>query len=546
MLIHLQIRNFILIKEISVDLSNNFNVFTGETGAGKSLFVDALNFVSGQRSSASVVGKYGNSAYVEAVFSFPVHAPIMRELEEKGFIDDVHDNVIFSREMNQDGRNIIRINAKAVNLTTMRDLLELALDIHSQHETQYLLNDRNHRMLLDTYMNQASLIESYQTLYKQYQSKIKELEAFEKSVYNDDEIAFAKFQIQEIEGLNPSVEDYNALVERLNELENYEKVKGRYNHIESILNEKPNVLGVMYDLLSHFESMGDLKESYTDVYYQVEDITHELIRRNSALLFDEYEFTTLQDRMGLYFKHIRKHGSIESFMEHYDGLVRFIENIDMFEERLVDYKNEIASLLDEVEKTASLIHEARVVAASSLEAAVVRELHDLLLENAVFKIEVEESNLNNFGSDTVTFKVSMNKGMRLESLSKVASGGELSRVMLGLKVIFSTVQGISLLVFDEIDTGVSGKVALRIGEKMRQIADDIQVISITHLPTVAASATHHFLINKEEGLDETSTSVSLLTEDERISQLALMMSGNVRDESMKAAAELLDERMRRL
>lgn len=544
MLIHLQIRNFILIKEISVDLSNSFNVFTGETGAGKSLFVDALNFVSGQRSSASVVGKYGNSAYVEAIFSFSKDAPIMRELEAKGFIEDTFDNVIFSREMNQDGRNIIRINSKAVNLTTMREFLELALDIHSQHETQYLLNERNHRLLLDTYMNNDSLLENYQSLYKQYQSKIKELESFEKSVYNEDEIEFAKFQIQEIEGLNPSVEDYNALVARLNELENFEKVKSRYNHIETILNEEPNVLGVMYDLLNHFENIDDLKQSYTDMYYQVEDITHELIRRNNALLFDEYEFSTLQDRMGLYFKHIRKHGSIEAFMEHYDGLIRFIENIDTFEERLIDYKNEINRLYEEVEIAASLIHDARKAAALALEKEVVRELHDLLLENAVFKIEVEKTNLNNYGSDTITFKVSMNKGMRLESLSKVASGGELSRVMLGLKVIFSTVQGISLLVFDEIDTGVSGKVALRIGEKMRRIAEDIQVISITHLPTVAASATHHFLISKQDGVDETTTSVSLLSDEARISQLALMMSGVVSDESMNAAEKLLDERKR--
>ena len=541
MLVQLTINNFILIQNITVDLSNRFNAFTGETGAGKSLFVDALNFVSGGRSSASVVGKVSDTALVEAVFELNDSDPSYITLKEMNLISDDDSLIVVSREMNQNGRSVSRINNRIVNLSTIRDITGRILDIHSQHETQYLLNEKNHLNLLDEYMNNETIVNDYKLKYAEYERKVKEINEFKKTQFNEEELEFSKFVLADINKINPSIDDYTELKERLDILVNFEKNKALYDEVDGILSKRDNVVGKLYDLMHAFKEFPELEGSYKDAYYQLEDIALQVSHLNSNLLFDESEFNQLNQRMVQYNQFIRKYGSIEGLMNKKLELETKINQVDHFEDLLVDLENDRKVLYNELAEVGISLSNSRKQAAKRLETSILIELKDLMLENTRFSVNFEACEYTQSGNEAVTFFISLNKGMPLAPLSKVASGGELSRVMLGLKVIFSKIQGISTLIFDEIDSGVSGRVAFRIGEKMKEISKDAQVISITHLPTVAACSDHHYLIDKHDNKNDTVTSVRLLDRSERIEHLAVMMAGKLDNDALKTAENLLNE-----
>ena len=541
MLVQLSINNFVLIHNITIELSNQFNAFTGETGAGKSLFVDALNFVSGGRSSASIIGKVSDSASVEAVFELEPSSNAYAYLKEMDLIEVGDNLVVLSRVMSTNGRSVSRINNRIVNLSTVRDCVSFILDIHSQHETQYLLNEKNHIKLLDDYMNHHEVIRNYQEVYKAYMLKLKEIETFKEHQFNQDQIEFSKFLLADINKIKPSIEDYYEIKERLSVLDNFEKHKAKLDSMEQTLSGNDNVVGKLYDIMADFALYPDLEPDFKDAYFQLEDISQQIAALNRELVFDEREFNELNLRLVSYNQLIRKYGSIEGVMAKKDNLESQINQVDHFAELLEDLENESQSLLAQLELNAVTLSNMRKEAAKQLEYSILSELSELLLENTQFKVIFEPTSYNILGNESVSFYISLNKGMALAPLSKVASGGELSRVMLGLKVIFSRIQGISTLIFDEIDAGVSGKVAKRIGEKMRALSKDAQVISITHLPTVAAFAHHQYLISKEEVHEDTVTSVSLLNPKDRILNLALMISGNTDPDTLKAAENLWQE-----
>ena len=530
MLVQLSINNFVLIHNITIDLSNKFNAFTGETGAGKSLFVDALNFVSGGRSSVSIIGKSSDSTSVEAVFELDGSSLAYNFLVEHNLLEKGDNLVVLNRVMNEGGRSISRINNRIVNLSTIRECVSYILDIHSQHETQYLLNERNHIKLLDDYMGNRDVLDSYQSIYKAYTLKLKEIEDFKEKQFNHDQLEFSKFLLADINKVKPSIEDYNDIKTRLKILDNFEKHKAKLDYMDSVLVGSDNVS--MYP---------ELEQSFKDAYFQLEDISQQVSSLNRELVFDDREFNELNQRLVSYNQLIRKYGSIEGVMDKKRDLETQINQIDHFAELLEDLEIDSKQLYKQLEESATLLSNKRKEAAERLETDILHELSDLMLENTQFKIVFSPLSFNSLGNEEVSFYISLNKGMDLAPLAKVASGGELSRVMLGLKVIFSRIQGISTLIFDEIDTGVSGKVAKRIGEKMRELSKDAQVISITHLPTVAAFSHHQYLISKEDGADDTITSVSLLDTKERIKNLALMIAGNTDADTIKAAENLLKE-----
>lgn len=540
MLVSLYIKNFILIEEISVDLSDRFNAFTGETGAGKSLFVDALNFVSGQRSTQDVVGTHSDSAYVEAGF-FTDNSNAISILEDMGFEIDPNEVTVFSREMNKNGRSISKINGRVVNQKSVREVLAYVLDIHSQHETQYLMNNSNHIYLLDSFINDDKNLLDYKDAFHAYKEKLEAIEVFKSTQFDAQEIEVAKEVLKELDAFKPSVEDYEITNQSLSEMENFEKTKAVFNKIEDTLSKDTNVLNDLYDLIEPFESIEPLSERYRDLYYQLEDISYEISRMNDGFYFNEYEFENLNNRMDQYTQYIRKYGSVEALLDKQNKYQTMISNVDHYEDFLTDLNNEKEALYHELVKKADVLSNQRKEFALRLETLIVRELHDLMLENAVFKVDIASAAFTEMGQDRVVFMVSMNKGVAVSMLSKVASGGELSRLMLGLKVIFSDIQGISTLIFDEIDAGVSGRVAFRIGEKMKDIAKKAQVISITHLPAVAACADHHFLISKQEHNNVTKTHIAQIQNEARMEHLALMMTGNLNDKSIQAARDILEQ-----
>ena len=540
MLVSLYIKNFILIEEISVDLSDRFNVFTGETGAGKSLFVDALNFVSGERSTQNVVGTHSDSAYVEAGF-FTDNSNAISILEDMGFEIDPNEVTVFSREMNKNGRSISKINGRVVNQKSVREVLAYVLDIHSQHETQYLMNNSNHIYLLDSFINDDKNLLDYKDAFHAYKEKLEAIEVFKSTQFDAQEIEVAKEVLKELDAFKPSVEDYEITNQSLSEMENFEKTKAVFNKIEDTLSKDTNVLNDLYDLIEPFESIEPLSERYRDLYYQLEDISYEISRMNDGFYFNEYEFENLNNRMDQYTQYIRKYGSVEALLDKQNKYQTMISNVDHYEDFLTDLNNEKEALYHELVKKADVLSNQRKEFALRLETLIVRELHDLMLENAVFKVDIASAAFTEMGQDRVVFMVSMNKGVAVSMLSKVASGGELSRLMLGLKVIFSDIQGISTLIFDEIDAGVSGRVAFRIGEKMKDIAKKAQVISITHLPAVAACADHHFLISKQQHNNVTKTHIAQIQNEARMEHLALMMTGNLNDKSIQAARDILEQ-----
>lgn len=542
MLQHLAIKNYILIQDISVDLSDNFNVFTGETGSGKSMLVDALNFAFGQRSSASIVGKYDDVSRVEVIFTVADNHPVIPYLEEIGFDVDPSDPIIISRDMNRDGKSNARINHRIVTASLLRELAGYLIDIHSQHETQSLLNSKQHLNLLDRFASIQEALETYTHLYQTYKDAQRDLETFESSDISPDEIERAEAMLRELEKFKPSVDDYTSLTENLETMSNFERYQTIYSDMLEIFKQN-DALARLYDGLSLYEELNNdtLGEKYREAYFLLEDVRDTVQALSHELQFDAYEFDTYQSRMYQYQQYFRKFGDVEGIlavMETYDALLHRAKHFDEIRE---DFQNIRDVALDAATESAKSLSVKRRDAAVELEKAVEVQLHDLMLEHARFEVKFSSVNLNQNGHDNVQFYVSMNKGEDLAPLDKVASGGELSRLMLGLKVIFSRVQHIDTIVFDEIDTGVSGRVGMRIGQKMKDLSKEAQVLTITHLSSVAAHAHQHYKISKSQEDEATMTSIDQLTPEEQVEQLALIMSGSVSNASLLAAQELLKE-----
>lgn len=540
---HLAIKNYILIQDIQVDLTEGFNVFTGETGSGKSMLVDAMNFITGQRSSASVVGNNGTSARVEAVLSLPAEHAIYTKLNDLGLNEDEESTIILTREMTQDGRNTFRINNRLVSLSITRECLEDVIDIHSQHETQYLLNAKNHLNLLDEFANTSELVSNLNEKFEIYTKAKEKYNQFKVSDISPNEIKLIQKELDELEAFKPSTEDYELLEEQLKSMENFEKYQELYSSLLDLFNNDQSGLGTWYAGIDVFEQLDDelLLTQYKDAYYSLEDIQETLVKKKAELNFDPFEFDRLQERLFKYQQYIRRYSSVEGITDHMVQIETTIKQAQSFDDTLIDFENEMNAAYQLASELAQTLSIQRKEAASRLEDAITVHLDDLLLENARFKVVFKEQELHKSGIDSVVFYVAMNKGSDFSPLDKVASGGELSRLMLGLKVIFNQLQGISTVVFDEIDTGVSGRVGIQIGAKMKQLAETTQVLTITHLSSVAACATSHFSITKADDADQTVTSIEQVTDDRRVEELALIMSGSTSNHSLAAAKELLKE-----
>ena len=540
MINNIHIHNFVLIKDIFIELSDQFNVFTGETGAGKSLLVDALNFVSGGRSSAKIVGPHDSKARVEISFSLPQDKPIIIELIEQGYIEP-DDQVIISREMFSDGKNMCRFNGRSVTLSFVRTFVESVLDVHSQHETQYLLKDSNHLALLDSFISLD--LSHYQNEYRIYLEFQKKYENLKVSKFSELAIKKAKENLERIESLDPSLDDFESITKEIQTLERFDEFKQAFKEIHKHMNEGLGVVGNLYEVKEIMRTFEDslLENEINDLYFRIEDLERDLRSRSNDLSFDEYEFNALQNRLMEYNKFIRQYGSIEETLEEKQHLLTTIHQAENFEEVLEDALLALSAQKKIAQEAAAVLHQKRDKGRLELNLLITSELKDLMLTQAQFNINLSNKDLGSTGMDSVYFEVSMNKGMALEPLSEVASGGELSRLMLALKVIFSQVHGTNVLVFDEIDTGVSGRVGLMMGAKMKSLSKKAQVLTITHLPSVAVCADYHYLISKAHGDDQTITSVTLIDGQKRVEHLAMIMSSSNSEASMKAAAELLLE-----
>ncbi len=541
MLKHLYIQNFILIDEINLDFEEGFSAFTGETGAGKSILLDAISTLSFSRASASLISKGKQKAIIEATFDITSDQHACRVMEESGF--DIQDETTFTREIHANGKSVTRIDHRVVTSSLMKDVLKYQIDIHGQRDNAYLLNTATHIHLLDEYLNDAELLQQVQYSYTKYDSLCKEKENALRDTYNESDAEFFSYQIQEIESANLRQGEDEELEEKE---KNYKLMKDMLDKLNAIFHlYDEEVSDHLYELnklvssLKSNEQIDSIQETINDGYYSINDAMEQLHHILDDMDMSEDDVNAMEERIFEIQKLKRKYGrTIEDIFLKKEELQNQIERITHKQEYLNQIDQKINDAYKEYQSLASKLSTVRKEGSHKLDEEIQMHLKDLMLPNAMFYTSIKDGNPTSQGIDQVEFLIRMNQGEDLKPLNKTASGGELSRLMLGLKIIFTHLQGIQTVIFDEIDTGVSGPVASSIGKKMKLLSQNTQVFSVTHLAQVAACSDHHYFVSKSDENGITHSSIKLLNQKESIEQLAIIASGEVTKASLSAAKEL--------
>lgn len=542
MLVNLYIDNYVLFDKQNLSFKDGFSSVTGDTGAGKSLIIDALGYLTGERLNVNINKDPNKNTFIEASFEF-TNPKTFKLLADAGL--DEEETFIVSREISPNGRSVSRINQRAVTLGFVKSIFENELDIHSQRDTQYLLDKKIHINLLDSYSNHENLLLETAKKHQEY-TKIKdEIKELKSSVFDEDEIEFIKVQIEEIENTDVSEVELVKLQERLKEINNFEDIYANLNNTNNLLSKHQGIIEMLFDAkesllhLDMYEEYSQPAERLESSYIEVLDLSHEIADLLSNLEFDEFELNTIEARLYEINHLLKKYGgSIETLEKRLTLMKAKVEKFESKASILDDLNKQLTEKKAEYNKTAHKLRNSRKKHIKSLEKDIINNLKDLHLEDANFKVNLEDKESSKNGIDDIEFLVAMNKGSRLQPLIKVASGGELSRLMLGLKVIFSQLFGISTVIFDEIDAGVSGAIATAIGLKMNELSKTSQVFSVTHLAQVAACSDNHYHVKKGSDGLFTSTSVKQLNEDDKIEKLAVMSTGSASTASLNAAKEL--------
>lgn len=543
MIRHLYIKDYVIIDELNIDFKEGFSVFTGETGAGKSIIIDAISLLCGERLSSNVVRSGAKKAVIEAVIT--IDHPIVKQLlEEAGF--ELEEENILSREISADLKSTMRFNYRTITQSFARELTENLIDIHNQHGTQYLLNPKNHLTLLDEYLNDSKTKNDVAEAYRTYYEKKRKLEETLNTDFNLEDRDYLFYQKQEIENLHMQKGELEELEEKEKKLLSFEKTSEALSAATSELSGNNGALEHLYLGKKELENVADpeIQETISkinDYYFELEDLFERVNDYYHTLSYDENEFNAIQDRIFTIKKVVRKYGgSYKSMMERLAEIEEKLRLMEHREEYLKEAQADMEKAYQAYLSIARVLSSKRKDAALKLEKKIKKELGDLELSNTTFHVDIAERDGNKEGIDRVEFFISTNPGQPLNPLSQVASGGELSRIMLGLKTIFNSLFGIETIIFDEIDSGVSGKIATSIGLKMRKIAEKAQVLSITHLGQVAACAANHYFIYKEVKDDTTYSRIRELSYEERVEELANIATGTQSQAALQSARELLE------
>lgn len=540
MLKRLNIKNYAIIKDISIEFSKGFNVFTGETGAGKSIIVGALSCLAGQRADSSVVKTGSDKSVIEGIFDInDKYAALLTDASI-----DFDDDLIVRRVINKDGKNSIFVNDNSVTLNFLNKLFKDDIDIHSQKENFYLLNANNHLRLLDIYAEDRDILEEYHELFNVYDKRKKEFDSFLEEDFNLRDLDYFKYSLEEINNANLSIQEEEDLLNREKYYKSFKKDMERVRMALSLYNDDRGIKDLLYELRRSIADNELLKSSYdviNDLYYSLEDEMNNVSNTFESFDLSEEEINHIEERLYEINRLKRKYQTdIKGILELKAELIIKINKFEDRENYIQKETEIIEKLKEKAFKKAKDLSKIRKEKALQLEKNVIKELHDLLLSNVQFKIDFQDKNMSFDGIDDVEFMISLNAGESLKALNKVASGGEISRVMLGLKTIFTRLNNTSLVVFDEIDNGVSGKVAFTVGKKMHDIAKDTMVIAITHLAPVAAFADNHLYIYKSDSDGITSTTIKKLNDEEIISELAMISSSIINGQTKTAAQELVE------
>lgn len=556
MLEHLHIRNVALIKESEISFGDGLNILTGETGAGKSMIIDSLQFALGGRAGKDFLRHGEKQAAVEALFSVQSQA-LTEKLAENGIAPEEDGTLLITRTLSEAGKSVCRINGSTVTVGMLKEIAEDMIDIYGQHEHQSLLNPVKHIRLLDRFCG-AGFGEAMEE-YKNSWQRLKDLEKQLAILIGDESqreqrMDMLLFQKEEIEAAELREGEEDALLEqkkRLSSMERLIRLTGESitllydgdDRAPSACDRLGDALAKLQEAAEYDAALSPLADALADGYAAVEDCARELKREAEKQEADPEELERIEERLQLFYKLKRKYGgSIEAVLEFYEKAVQELDFLSNSSEKAAELSAKKAEEEKRLSALAETLTARRRATAEQVEEQIETALHDMEMKHARFHIQIEEkADWGADGKDKVEFLISANAGEPLKPLAKIASGGEMSRVMLALKTVLVDADEIGTFIFDEIDTGVSGRTARRVGEKMRFLGGKRQLLCITHLPQIAAMADNHFLIEKESDAGETVTRVTALDEEGAVREVARLMN-DVTETTLAAARELLAEK----
>ncbi len=542
MISSLHIRNIGIIEDLSIDFNKGLNVLTGETGAGKTLIIDSLQIISGGRFSKEMIRKGESNSFVELCLYCPEN--------EKA----IEGNIIVSREINVNGKNMCKINGRMVTVNELKDFMKQFIEIHGQNDNQNLLDSKLHLKYLDGFIGTEILgedKETYRTLYNRYLEIKEEL----KQNYGDDKerqrkLDLLKYQTEEIEQAKLKENEEEGLEEKRKLFLNSEKIVENLTEADSVLSE--NTIDSLSMAIRALEKIEGIDKKYEKVsnslkssYYELQEIARDISGYKEDVYFDEEERNHIEERLDTIYSLKRKYGnSIQEILEYNKQIQEEIEHIENLEE----YNNKLKIELKKIEKEMNILGKkmstVRTEYAEKLSKSINKELVDLEMKNAKINVKVDykEEEFFKTGKDIVKFYIITNLGEDEKELSKIASGGEMSRTMLAIKKVLADTDKIPILVFDEIDTGISGKAANSVASKLKAIAKKHQVMCISHLPNIAAVADYNYFISKNVKEERTKTQIKLLKENEVIEEIARISSGEINEVTLQYAYELRNKK----
>lgn len=556
LLLELHIHNFAIIEDISLEFHNGMTVLTGETGAGKSIIIDAVSLLAGGRGSADFVRHGTNKCTLEGHFTMPKSNALLELLEEESIESDPNQLVI-QREIYQNGRSVCRVNGSVVTINSLKVIGSYLIDIHGQNEHQELMQNENHIHLLDHYGSESlrTLFEDYSKTYGEYRFTLRQFNDWQdKEQELAQKIDILRFQTDEIEEANLITGEEEELEEEERRLTNFQNITEALTFSYQALQDgEPSALEMVGKAMDEMknvadvdQSLKDISETLTNSFYILQELATDVFNELDRQEYDEDRLNEIASRLNLIQQLKRKYGSsIQEILDFYEESIEELTLIQGGAKSKTELLEKLEKLKKELVSKGKKLSTNRRKVAKSLETSIHEQLQGLYMDKVIFVVEFKNEldemsaiNSTRYGLDEIEFYISTNPGEPLKPLTRIASGGELSRMMLAMKSIFARSQGVTSIIFDEIDTGVSGRVAQSIAEKIYSISTHSQVLCITHLPQVAAIANNHLYVKKATFEDRTTTEANILTENERVEEIARMLSGS---ETTKAAIQAAKE-----
>ncbi|TVT29493.1 DNA repair protein RecN [Salinicoccus cyprini] len=554
MLIRLKIKNLAVLKDIELDFDSGLTVISGESGAGKSMIIEAIRYLYGKRASIEDIRYETEGALIEGVFDFP-QSDTIRELLAQNDIEE-DELYIVRREVMQNRKSIIKINSRMITLGALKDIMDEVVSIHSQSSQSEALEHGKHILYLDRYIDVADRASfgKYQESFEEFralEAKIKELEYKDKN--RVQQLQMYKHQFEELEAMALVPDEEERLEEEISYLDNFEKISNTLSSIQAQLSSEYAPQNMLYDIHSHIDTLSNFDENYKqygdtvlEAYHLLDELGSRVGSDLSALDYDEESLNVKQSRLSDINSLKRKYNkTLDELIEYRDALAEDIEQLGNIAQSFEALQNRRAQAQKRMEQYAKDLHTFRLEQKHFLENRIKKELNDLDMPGADFEIRVREGAFAPRGYSDVEFLISTNAGEPLKSMNRIASGGEIARVMLALRTIFTESDAQSLLILDEIDTGVSGLVATRMAEKMQLLSKSRQVISISHLPQAAALADHHLYVSKKTADQRTASVAAYLGADDHVYEIARMLSGSdITEAALENAKTLIEAKNR--